>query len=142
MDFKVAGELQPLPEETWSNWQDATSRMYSAGLTGTWRTPHHHIFRMCTNVCLQSITHNLCFVDTKESQISQDQDVVRCTFIDAVSANFATPHWIRWRTAVWTGASNATVAPGHDALGAWREIAEVLECACQQLGPGCRMKRR
>lgn len=49
----------PLPEETWSNWQDATSRMYSAG---------------------------------------------------------------------------------HDALGAWRDIAEVLECACQHLGR-CRMKR-
>lgn len=24
--------------------------------------------------------------------------------------------------------------PGHEALNAWRDIAEVLECACQQLG--------
>lgn len=24
--------------------------------------------------------------------------------------------------------------PGHEALNAWRDIAEVLECACQRLG--------
>ena len=42
-----------------------------------------------------------------------------------------------WKVPGAAGHQNDAKCPGQEALNAWRDIAEVLECACQQLGQNC-----
>ena len=80
-------------EETWSNWQDATKRMYSSGWKGS------SIALACLGIFLWIFLSGSSHAEKPQKERLKSKPL-----------------------------------PGHDVLCAWREIAEVLEYACQSPG--------